>query len=420
MNTNSKHLGIYLVLTMLLTVVATTLRTVACVMHLNYENGFFTDKSLITAANIIISATAIITFGYVFSTSRINLRASFSTGSTYVTTGVLGVATAFLGVRILSYTVTTSRYPLLSVAVLTFKSPATLIGILAAILAFLSIAHHFLNAFIVESKTETRAYFAIATVMFLALYSMMIYLDSTLAIGDSSKLLRLTAFLVSALFFLYEARISLGREMWRIYTSFGLCAAALCAYASIPAIITYYVKDVLISTYNEAYSNISLASIEEYLLLFAMFIFIIARLCVTFMLQEEKENKYIKVLAEYATRRDSDVKESLSRYQKIFAAKQLSIFDLYGGGEIPADTEDEEDAPEIAPSEEEKKEPMISDEAIYESIFGKMPDEEEAAEEEVTEPLDERAPEQIAEELLSSVDDAIRKYSSDKEKETQI
>ena len=69
---------------------------------------------------------------------------------------------------------------------------------------------------------------------------MLIYLDPTLSRGDSSKILRLTAFITSALFFLYEARISIGREMWRLYTVFGLVAAALCAYTSIPGIIVYY------------------------------------------------------------------------------------------------------------------------------------------------------------------------------------
>ena len=357
MNTNSKRLEIYLAITMLLTAIATTLRTVACIMHLDYISGFFTDKSLITTANIIITVVAIGTFSYLFTASRINLRANFSTASTYVTTGVLGVATAYFGARILTHTVTTSPYPILSTQVLTLQRPATIIGVATAILAFLSIAHHFFNAFITESKTEVRAYFAIATISFLALYSMLVYLDSTLAIGDSAKTLRLTAFLLSALFFLYEARISLGREMWRIYTAFGLCAAALCAYTSIPAIVTYYVKDVLVSA-SQTTSIHSITSIEEYLLLLAMFIFIVARLCVTISLHEDKENEYIKALTEYAQTREADVKESLSQYQKIFAAKQLSIFDLYGGGEIPQDAEDEEKEVEKAPVEETEKEIM--------------------------------------------------------------
>jgi hypothetical protein len=408
MNTNSKRLGLYIAIMLVLTTVATALRSAACILHLDYASGFFDDKTLISIANAIITFTVIGAFSYMFSAARIKLRASFATSATYVPTGVLGVATAFLGAKILSHVASTSRYPLLSAETFSLKTPATLVGILAGILAFLSIAHHFLNAFITEGKAEIRAYFASATVTFLALYSMLIYLDTSLSIGDPAKLLRLTAFLLSALFFLYEARISLGREMWRIYTAFGLSAAALCAYTSIPAIITYFAKDILISSLSKR----SLASIEEYLLLLAIFIFIVARLCVTATLREEKENAYINVLSTYAKEREGKVRESYKRFQKIFASKQLSIFDLYGG-EIPAEPDEDEEFEVEIIEEEENKEPTISDEVIYESIFGEMP-EHETEEDESSTPEDMRVPEEIAEQLLRSLEYA----TNDDQKET--
>lgn len=398
MNTNSKLLKIYLTIMIVLTATATALRSIACVINLDYASGFFTDKALITTANTIITVTVLGMFSYLFCASRINLRASFATSTTYVPTGVIGVATVFLGAKVISYVIEVSNSPMLFSDNPTGGGPLIIIGSLAAILAFLSIAHHFFNAFITESKAEIRAYFAIASIMFLALYAMIIYLDPTLSVGESSKILRLTAFLVSALFFLYEARISLGREMWRIYTAFGLAASALCAYTSIPAIITYYVKDALISSANEK----SLVSIEEYLLLLALFIFIVARLWVTSSLQEDKENQLIKVLSDYAKDREEKVEESYKRYQEIFASKQLSIFDLYGG-EIRVEDEDNEQTESETPAEDEKKEPMISDDAIYEAIFGKMPERAEEPED-APEPEDERAPEEIAEKLLSSLD----------------
>ncbi len=415
MNTNSKRLGIYLVIMLLATSVATTLRTVACVKHLDYASGFFTDKSLITAANIITLITVIGMFSYVFAAARIKLRPSFSTGATYVPAGLLGVATAFLGAKTLSYTLTTSKYPLLSVEVLTLKSPATLVGVIAAVLAFVSIAHHFFNAFIVEGKAEIRAYFAIATVAFLAFYAILVYLDSSLSINDSQKTLRQTAFLLSALFFLYEARISLGREMWRVYTAFGLAAASLAAYTSIPAIITYYVNGELISSA----STKSLASLEEYILLLSLFVFILARICLTAIMKEEKENELIKVLGEYAKEREERTKESFERYQEIFAAKQLSIFDLYGGDEAVAENDEIAEEREETAHEEEIKEPTISDDAIYEAIFGKMPERptEEAVSDSEPEPEDERDPEQIANDLLEAVDEALTDISDNKEKE---
>ena len=90
MNTNSKRLGIYLTIMLCLTAAATALRTVACVTTLDYSSGFFNDKSLITAADIIITITALGMLSYLFIASRIKLHASFLTGATYVPTGVLG------------------------------------------------------------------------------------------------------------------------------------------------------------------------------------------------------------------------------------------------------------------------------------------------------------------------------------------
>ena len=417
MNTNSKRLGIYLLAMLILTVAATTLRSIACVTNLDYSTGFFTNKSLITTADIIITVTVLGMFSYLFVAPRISLIANFSTPETYVTTGVLGVATAFLGARIFSYVSIVSSYSQRSDNMLFRKNIMTLICAVCAILAFASILHHFFNAFITESKTEVRAYFALATILFLGIYAMITYLDPSLAIGESTKTLRLTAFILASLFFIYEARISLGREMWRIYTSFGLVAAALSAYTAIPSIITFFVNDEVISYA----SRLSLASIEESIFLLAMFIFITARLIVTIKLYEDSENAFIKAFGEYAGEREREIAISSSRYSEIFASKQLSIFDLYGG-EIIVDEEEDTESETKAPAEEISSEPTISDDAIYESIFGRMPEKSEEAvetsEEIAEEPSDDRKPEEIADEVLISLENAINNASI-KENETK-
>ncbi len=417
MNKNSKRLGIYLFIMLLATAVATALRTVACVKYLNYSSGLFTDNSLIAVSDAIIIALALGMLSYVFVASRINLHASFSTSATYVPTGILGVATAFLGVKIFYHALESCNYRFFSKEVFTLKSPAALVGMIAAILAFLSIAHHFFNAFTTESKDTVRAYFATATIAFLAFYAIEVYIDSSLAVNDPSKVLRQITFMVAAAFFVFEARISLGREKWRIYSTFGLIAASLTAYASIPALVTYYVNGEVINSPSVK----SLASLEEYVLLFALFIFILARLCLTIFLKEETENELVKALGEYAKDREERVNESYGRFQEIFASKQLSIFDLYGGDEEISEAEENaENAPEDEP-EEEKKEITISDDAIYEAIFGKMPErpEENEAEEAESEPEDNRAPEEIAEDLLSAVDEALKDASNNDEKEIE-
>ena len=417
MNTNSKRLGIYLSAMLISTAVAVSLRTAACITQLNHTSGFFTDSGLVSAADAIILLCALGMLSYFFAASRISLYASFSTGATYVPTGILGVATAFLGIKTATYAITTNRYPFFSVETFTLKSPSALLGMLVAILALLSIAHHFLNAFITESKTSIRAYFAVATIAFLAFYSILVYLDGSLSINDSNKILRQMAFIFSAIFFLYETRISLGREKWRVYTVFGLIAASLTAYASIPAIITYYVKGVIISSSNSD----SLASIEEYLLLFALFIFILARLCLTATLTEKKENELIKMLDTHARDTEQRVNESFARHQEAFAAKQLSIFDLYGDTEQVSEENADEEAAEAPKESDEVKELTISDDAIYESIFGKMPERPaEADEDTLPEPEDDREPEQIAEDIFSKVDEFLSEERKDSKEEKKI
>ena len=401
MNTNSKRLGIYLAVMLLCTAVATTLKSIACVMHLEYKSGFFTNTSLVNISDTIIALTMIGMLSYLFVAERIDLRASFSSGATYVPTGVLGVATAFLGAKLFSYVMQVSDYKPFDKSLAGGDKFTVLLATAVGVLAFLSIAHHFLNAFVTEGKSTLRGYFAAATVMFCACYAILVYLDGTLSISDSSKVLRQTSFLLASLFFLYEARISLGREMWRIYTAFGLTAASVIAYTAIPAIITYYTNDVLISSS----SLKSLASLEEYVILIALFIFIICRLCLTIILPEAKENSMIKMLGEYAQKREESATESYESYQEAFAAKQLSIFDLYGG-EIPEEVE--EMTEEIAEVEtvEEKQEPSISDDAIYEAIFGKMP-ERPKEEDPIEEEPDDRAPEEVAEDLFSTLDKVL-------------
>lgn len=402
MNTNSKRLKIYLGVMLIATAVATSLRTIACMNHLNYVSGFFESKPLITAADIIIWLTVLGMLSYPLTVPRIKLRADFTASATYAPTGMIAVATAFLGVSVFSYANAVENSLLL----------IKLIAFLTAVLAFLSIGHHFLSSFITASKTDLRAYFAIATAAFVALYSMLIHLDNSTAISEPAKALRQVSFILLAIFSLYEARISLGREMWRIYSAFGLATASLTAYTSIPALITYFVKSnefrkVLISSVGPE----SLASVEEYVFLLAAFIFVLVRLCLCILAKEDKENELIKALDEHASEREAQVNESFERHQETFASKQLSIFDLYGGDEEISESVEEEPVKE-EPAEEAEKEIVISDDAIYESIFGKMPERPEP-ETEPEEEADERAPEEIAESIFHTVD-SVMNESSDK------
>ena len=365
MNINSKRLGIYSIVMLVCTAIAVTLRTIACLTELNDGTGYFAHNSLTGISNPIIFTVVIASFSYIFVASRTNLTPSFSTAATYVPTGILGVSTLFLGAR------TISKVGCLIPISPSSPNPANALIFVAFVLSLISIGYFFFNVYTTESRTEIRAAFAVGIIAFFAVYAMMIYFDGSLPINNPGKILNQTVYLFAALFFLYEARISLGREMWRIYSAFAMATAALAAYSSVPALIAYYVKGyVVFGTQRGAFT-----SIEEYMLTFALFIYAVAKLVITITAREKSENKYANAVAAFAAAREAEVEDSLHRFNEDFASKQLSIFELYGEAEVEITEEETENEDEVL-GEEPEKIVMISDDAIYESIFGKMPEKE--------------------------------------------
>ena len=384
------------------TAVAVTLRTIACLNSLDGGTGYFDPGSLVTVADPIIWGVVILSFSYIFVASKAELNPEFSTAATYVPTGILGAATLFLGARILTRTISTSRYPILSVEALT--NPSTILSLIAFLLSIVSIGYFFFNVYTTESKTEVRAAFAVGIIAFFAIYAMLIYFDTSLPLNNGGKIINQMAYLFAAMFFLYEARISLGREMWRTYSAFALATAALTAYSSIPALITYYAKGyVIFGTQRGAFT-----SIEEYMLTLAVFVYAISKLILTISLKEDSHNDYAEAIAEFAKAREDEVNDSFHRFHEDFASKQLSIFELYGGGDVEVTEEEIEEVTEDTVEEEEKV-VMISDDAIYESIFGKMPEkeiEETPIEEEAPAAAEEQDTEALVDNLLVALEDS--------------
>lgn len=411
MNTNSKRLGIYITLMLLLTSAAVALRTVACIGSLNFETGYFKDGALTVVSTPLIWGTVLFSLTYIFAASRISLRPSFSTAATYIPSGLVGVAGVFLGSKVLLYALKAfDKYPIISQE--TLGSPVFLFSVVAFALSIVSVGYHFFNTYNTESKLSIRALFAVSTIAFFAVYAMLIYFDESLPINNSGKIVNQMAYLFAAIFFLYETRISLGREQWRLYAAFGLAATALCAYSSIPSIITYYATGSLpFGAHTGAF-----ISMEEYVLTLALCIFILSRLILTATLKEEKENEYIRAMADFAKERNSDVEESFGRFQEDFARRQMSIFELYGDEDVTDKEVEAENSEDTVAEEEPQKEITISDDLIYEAIFGKMPDKEDDESngdvpEEVT---DTRDPEEIAEEILNTVQEAEKMNKEEK------
>ena len=337
MKNKAKLFGIYLPVYLVITVATVTMRTIALFLHFSLETGYFDNKTLIGISDIILILSTIFLLSYICTARRdMRLIPDFTSPATYIPTGIVSVAIIFLIFSLFLRSLSTD----------TSRGYLFIIIIFTAIFAVLSLVHFALTALVESHSSTGRANFGICTVLFLALYSIYLYFSTELPINAPNKALDQMAYLLAAVFFLYETRISLGREMWRVYSAFALATAALTAYTSIPAIITYYVKGyVIFGSQNEAF-----ISLEEYMLTFALFIYVTAKLFLTITLKEECPNEFVNAITAYAAHRENEVADSLEQFEQDFAAKQLSIFELYGEDDVNT-----AEAEEIQEQKEEEK-----------------------------------------------------------------
>ncbi|MBR5448486.1 MAG: hypothetical protein IKV43_00720 [Clostridia bacterium] len=351
MNKNSKQLKIYITVILLLTVAATTLRTAACLVDLDFIYGYFESKTLINTATALIVSAVVVAFSFLFASKKVMLHPSFSSPSTYVPTGIVGAALMFFSARIFADAKNASELGAKPIVIIT--------SAICGVCALLSIVHFFLNAFLTEARTELRAYFATATVMALSTYTALIFFrEDGMALNSPNKLVSQMAFLLAALFFLYEARISLGREKWRGYCIFGLAAMALNAYSAFPALILYFTKGQAIC-----------ASLEEMLLSVALFIFVAARMVLTVSLPMADKNEKIALLENAAEERASIAADTELRYDEAYA-EQLTIDNIIPDEEFPTATEDASEEEFVFPSAEEFS--TVFDEPEYDDDDGQI------------------------------------------------
>ena len=305
MNVNSKRITVYTTVAIIVAAVAVGLRTAACFNDLLFESGYYNSKSLISSSAYVTLFGCILLFSYMFFSEKMSPEPCFSSPKTYAPTGTAAIGLLFISLKLFE-----SRQS--QTAMIPYY-----ITTITAILALFSIVHFFLNAFISDSKTELRGYFSLSTVAFLALYAAYLYFTSDLPLNATNKLIDQLAYLFSALFFLYESRISLGRERWRGYISFGLIASLLTAYSAFPSLITYFVKGRVISN-----------SIEETILTATLFLFITSRLLLTVSISEKKKSTAVIAMRAYAERRGAAVLESMQVHKEAFS-KQMTIDDLF-------------------------------------------------------------------------------------------
>ena len=343
--------GIYLPIYLLLLIATSVLGSVACTSYL-LEDGYFSDYLLYTITNWIVVGATVFFLSYIF-TARKDMRfiPSFSSPLNYGPCAIVSAALAFVAVHLISES---------GILKESFNGLTLAVGILALV----SIIYFAVSAISVKRRSIRRSDFGIIVLIFLCCYVAFIFFDTSSALNSPIKTVTLMAVLAILVFFLYETRISLGREMWRQYIAFGFIASLLSAYASIPALIMYFVKGRIIGI-----------SIYETILLFSFFVFSTFKLFLVGELVPANSSKVVDSLIASAKERiaeltpDEEVPESDEEIHQI-SFEELGITEDEGDT-LPQSTEsvgDESFEASEAMESADAKETAEDTEAEYDAI----------------------------------------------------
>ncbi len=348
MNRKSFIYKVYFASTLILLAFTVTMRCVACLSDMNYISGYFEDKLIINIANTALVVALVFALSYSFAENRDKkFIFNFSSPLNYVFAGTLGVALLFISRHSFGLFRSYKLYVDLNVGNPFVKTGTekllSYVCFALGIFALLSVAHFILAALIVKDKDTRRADFGLITVIFFSLYATFLYFSTDMPINVPAKIVDQTAYLAAALFFLFETRISIGRERWRAYRAFGLAALLLTAYSAIPSLIVYIAKGVVISN-----------SIYETVLTLAVFLFIVARLILTSYLRESEESKTVALIkSAFASRVDEITPKAVEEYDPETDEELEGLILEDRGDYYELNFEESDDSPEENDSESE-------------------------------------------------------------------
>lgn len=271
---------------------AVILRTFALFTSFNSITMHFDEKIAITVGSILVAVATVGFLSYLFlGEKEQNLIARNDNAASYIPAGIVSTALLFIGVH--SIKMAFGGYP---------EGIISTLSLICGVLAFVSVGSFFLSVFIERNDNLYKAAFNLCIVFFLAIYAALLYFDKAEHPTNSpNRFIDELAFLSSSIFFLYEARIPLGRAKWRGYVSFGLVATLLCAYSSIPALILYIANDYLISE-----------SLFENMLSLALMLFILSKVLQTKKLTVDSECDTAKSICMLAAMREKEMEERKS------------------------------------------------------------------------------------------------------------
>lgn len=371
MTIKNRAIRIYLTVLALATLAASGLRAAALVKDFDFASGHFDGKSLITAASLLTVASAIVMITYVFFADKSKgYVAQFSTPLTYVPAGAVCAATVFFLLNI--------KESIPKLSEVSKGTPITdILLLLVFCLAFPTVFYFILNSVSSERASNARAVCGIATVICFALYTSYLYFDTALTINNPNKIIDEMAFLLAALFFLYETRISISRESWNLYFVTGAIASSVGLYSSVPAIIATVIRDKAISE-----------SLEENVLILTVAVFIFARLILSATYNEDKRSDTITMLRDAALEREAFIceREEIERQTALASSEEETVIDeslFIDAPEVKAEETEATESEAVAETEPEATETAEVEESLEDAV--ELVSDQDATEEETTE-----------------------------------
>jgi hypothetical protein len=305
-------------------------------------SGYFSQKLLIGIANGLAVLGAAILLSFILTNRReISLIPEFINTHTFLVSGLV-IATVLI----------LSLYKLKEIFGFWESSagnPSAKISfgvlILTVVLGLGTAVYFILNLLLEKHRTAARANLALLPIFFAAAYAGSLYFDTALPLNAPNKLCDQMAYLFIAAFFLYEARIPLGRAKWRGYIAFGFTAALISAYSSIPTIIYYIAEENMVSD-----------SVYESILTLALFIYVLVRTLMTGELLIDKISPKVALIIEASQDRSLEIKEfafvKTEKEESDEVENQIALSEL-------ADIDTTEEDLKKRADEEAKKEELI-------------------------------------------------------------
>ena len=269
------RLGIYFPILILAIIAAVALRTEASISSYNFVYGYYYGSVTFNISVGLCVAASLFLFSSAFLKNKSKEPdLIFGTPALYFPSAFICIGLIFTSINLISELKSASSIMIYGNV---FSVPSNLVALISALLALAAILYFVFACITVETFSSPRAVFGMIAALFFVSYASYLYFNTELAINAHSKSIDQLAYVFTAVFFLFETRISLKRQSWRFYVAFGYVAALICAYSSIPSIIVYFINGKALSD-----------SIYESVMTFSAFLFILARLLQTAFLRNNE------------------------------------------------------------------------------------------------------------------------------------